>query len=85
MGTLNGNALKKKEQKNKENNYPDKLKDIDSRILEINRNANRLVQSRRWQEMINSLFFAQIIKSLQIMIYLNHTFLSQYTLWVIML
>ena len=47
MGTLNGNALKKKEQKNKENNYPDKLKDIDSRILEINRNANRLVQSRR--------------------------------------
>jgi len=33
MGSLNGNALKKKEQKNKENNYPDKLRDIDSRIL----------------------------------------------------
>lgn len=47
MGSLNGNALKKKELRNKENSYPEKLKDIDSRILEINRNASRLVQSRR--------------------------------------
>ena len=37
----------KKELKNKENNYPEKLKDIDSRIQEINKNASRLAQSRR--------------------------------------
>jgi hypothetical protein len=47
MGSLNGNALRKKELKNKENNYPEKLKDIDSRIQEINKNASRLAQSRR--------------------------------------
>lgn len=47
MGSLNGNALKKKEARNKENSYPDKMKDIDSRISEINRNASRLIQSRR--------------------------------------
>lgn len=33
MGSLNSNNLKKKESRNNENNYPDKLKDIDSRIL----------------------------------------------------
>lgn len=32
---------------NKENDYPDKLKEIDSKILEINRNATRILQQSR--------------------------------------
>ena len=38
---------------NKENDYPEKLKEIDSKILEINRNATRILQqSRRWDDRV---------------------------------
>ena len=32
MGSLNSNTLRKKELRDKENNYPSKMKEIDSRI-----------------------------------------------------
>jgi len=38
---------------NKENDYPEKLKEIDSKIVEINRNATRILQqSRRWDDRV---------------------------------
>ena len=32
---------------NKENNYPDKMKELDSKIMEINRSASKLLQQAR--------------------------------------
>ena len=42
-----GSTLRKKTINNKENSYPDKLRELDSRISEINRNASRILQSKR--------------------------------------
>lgn len=47
MGSVNSNILRKKVINNKENSYPEKIKEIDSRISEINRNASRILQSKR--------------------------------------
>ena len=32
---------------NKENNYPDKLKELDNKIMEINRSANKVLHAQR--------------------------------------
>ena len=44
LSTINNNRKKSSAISNKENDYPQKLKEIDSKIFEINRNATRILQ-----------------------------------------
>ena len=48
LSSINNGNKKKGNICNKENSYPDKLKEIDGKIMEINRNASKLsTQPRR--------------------------------------
>ena len=48
LSSIHSTHRKKGSLNNKENSYPDKLKELDSKIMEINRNASRVsLQPRR--------------------------------------
>jgi fibronectin type 3 domain-containing protein len=47
LSTISSNKKRGNLNHNKENSYPDKMKEIDSKIMEINRNANKILQQNR--------------------------------------
>jgi len=48
LSSINNGNKKKGNISNKENSYPDRMKDLDSKLLEINRNVSKIaIQPRR--------------------------------------
>ena len=48
LSSINSGGKKKVHFSNKENSYPEKLRELDSKIMEINRNASKLsIQAHR--------------------------------------
>jgi hypothetical protein len=48
LSALNSSTHKKRNINNKENSMPEKMKELDSKILEINRSASKILQPRKY-------------------------------------